>query len=124
MRTAWSTAPRPSASRRSCSPSRCARRCGRPPQPSGPTGTSVDLASPATPEAVFWAVEAARPQLARTGGHVLAASNGDHGVVPAQPDGSAPGMQPESERAARAEPRGDTQDATASGSAEPAGARP
>ena len=26
----------------------------------GPEGTSVDLAGPATPEAVFWAVEAAR----------------------------------------------------------------
>ena len=26
----------------------------------GPAGTSVDLASPATPEAVFWAVEQAR----------------------------------------------------------------
>ncbi|MGW5239035.1 xanthine dehydrogenase molybdopterin binding subunit [Monashia sp. NPDC004114] len=28
----------------------------------GPEGTSVDLASPATPEAVYWAVEAARSQ--------------------------------------------------------------
>jgi xanthine dehydrogenase large subunit len=26
----------------------------------GPEGTSVDLASPATPEAVFWALDAAR----------------------------------------------------------------
>jgi xanthine dehydrogenase large subunit len=26
----------------------------------GPPGTSVELASPATPEAVFWAVERAR----------------------------------------------------------------
>ena len=26
----------------------------------GPAGTSVDLASPATPEAVFWAAERAR----------------------------------------------------------------
>ncbi len=93
----------------------------------GPTGTSVDLASPATPEAVFWAVEAARAAAtcATHDGAVLAASNGDHGVVPAQPDGSAPAMQPESERAARAEPpQGDTQDAPSSGSTEPAGARP
>ena len=26
----------------------------------GPTGVSVDLASPATPEAVFWAIEGVR----------------------------------------------------------------
>jgi xanthine dehydrogenase large subunit len=26
----------------------------------GPPGTSVDLASPATPEAVYWALDAAR----------------------------------------------------------------
>jgi xanthine dehydrogenase large subunit len=26
----------------------------------GPAGTSVDLASPATPEAVYWALDAAR----------------------------------------------------------------
>lgn len=37
----------------------------------GPPGISVDLPSPATPEAVFWAVQAARarsPELAATGG--------------------------------------------------------
>ncbi|NLZ97846.1 MAG: hypothetical protein GX920_03355, partial [Micrococcus sp.] len=28
----------------------------------GPTGTSVDLASPATPEAVFWAIETVREE--------------------------------------------------------------
>ncbi len=27
----------------------------------GPPGTSVDLASPATPEAVYWAIDKARP---------------------------------------------------------------
>ncbi len=54
----------------------------------GPAGTSVDLASPATPEAVFWAVEAAR---AAEGAHVR-----DGGSAPPQPDG--PPIRPESER--------------------------
>lgn len=35
----------------------------------GPAGISVELASPATPEAVYWAVEAARASGARQGGH-------------------------------------------------------
>ncbi|WP_369203201.1 xanthine dehydrogenase molybdopterin binding subunit [Streptomyces sp. PU-14G] len=35
----------------------------------GPAGVSVELASPATPEAVFWAIEAARGGDARRGGH-------------------------------------------------------
>ncbi|MEU2233364.1 xanthine dehydrogenase molybdopterin binding subunit [Streptomyces vietnamensis] len=36
----------------------------------GPGGTSVELASPATPEAVYWAIEAARDR-ARTGAEAL-----------------------------------------------------
>ncbi|MGW0251368.1 xanthine dehydrogenase molybdopterin binding subunit [Nocardia goodfellowii] len=49
----------------------------------GPAGTSVDLGSPATPEAVYWAIEAARGN-AGTGhgltvGHVLANGNGHGG---------------------------------------------
>lgn len=35
----------------------------------GPAGVSVELASPATPEAVYWAVEAARAGGARPGAH-------------------------------------------------------
>ncbi|MET9958297.1 xanthine dehydrogenase molybdopterin binding subunit [Streptomyces sp. NPDC006326] len=35
----------------------------------GPAGVSVELASPATPEAVYWAVEAARKAGAQRGGH-------------------------------------------------------
>ncbi|MCW2791797.1 MAG: xanthine dehydrogenase molybdopterin binding subunit [Nocardioides sp.] len=60
----------------------------------GPTGTSVDLASPATPEAVFWAVEHAR-----RGGqdHVVV---GLPGLVPDPPDASAPALHPRSERLA------------------------
>jgi xanthine dehydrogenase large subunit len=54
----------------------------------GPAGTTVDLASPATPEAVYWAVEAAR---AAEGAHVHAG-----GSAPPQPSG--PPIQPESER--------------------------
>ncbi|MER6068203.1 xanthine dehydrogenase molybdopterin binding subunit [Streptomyces sp. NPDC001817] len=35
----------------------------------GPSGVSVDLASPATPEAVYWAIQAARRDDASHGGH-------------------------------------------------------
>ncbi|TPG14958.1 xanthine dehydrogenase molybdopterin binding subunit [Pedococcus bigeumensis] len=63
----------------------------------GPTGTSVDLASPATPEAVYWAVEEAR------GGaeppHMTAMVEGAPGVVPDQPHADAAPLQPRSERA-------------------------
>jgi xanthine dehydrogenase large subunit len=63
----------------------------------GPAGTSVDLASPATPEAVFWAVEEAR------GGaeppHMTPMVEGAPGVVPDQPSEEAPQMHPRSERA-------------------------
>ena len=61
----------------------------------GPAGTSVDLASPATPEAVYWAVERAR-------------SSGSHHVVEGLPglapdhDPSAPALHPRSEQAAHA----------------------
>ncbi len=55
--------------------------------------TSVDLASPATPEAVYWAVEQARHELAR--GHV---DEGGLGVEPEQPDPNAPPIRPYSER--------------------------
>jgi xanthine dehydrogenase large subunit len=57
----------------------------------GPAGTSVDLASPATPEAVFWAVERARRAEAA---HV---DGGAPGVRPDQPDDGAPAMRPYSE---------------------------
>lgn len=61
----------------------------------GPAGTSVDLASPATPEAVFWAVERARGSRAD---HVV---QGIPGVVPDRPDPAAPPLHPRSEQAAR-----------------------
>jgi xanthine dehydrogenase large subunit len=59
----------------------------------GPAGVSIDLASPATPEAVFWAVEQAR----RGGvhGHL---DEGGSGVEPDQPDPQAPPVRPRSER--------------------------
>lgn len=59
----------------------------------GPAGTSVDLASPATPEAVFWALEQARA--AHSNGHV---AEGFPGRVPAQPGPEARPMRPNSER--------------------------
>ena len=59
----------------------------------GPAGVSVDLASPATPEAVFWAVERARRA---EGPHV---AEGCPGVRPEQPAADAPVLQPRSERA-------------------------
>jgi xanthine dehydrogenase large subunit len=59
----------------------------------GPAGTSVDLASPATPEAVFWAVEQARGSAQQ--GHV---DVGAPGSEPDQPGPQAPHMEPFSER--------------------------
>jgi xanthine dehydrogenase large subunit len=61
----------------------------------GPAGTSVDLASPATPEAVYWAIEAARS--GRTD-HVV---EGYPGRIPDQPGADAHRLHPRSERAAR-----------------------
>ncbi|WKX69341.1 xanthine dehydrogenase molybdopterin binding subunit [Streptomyces sp. XD-27] len=45
----------------------------------GPSGVSVDLASPATPEAVYWAIQAARQSDASKNGHALngSAVNGE-----------------------------------------------
>jgi xanthine dehydrogenase large subunit len=63
----------------------------------GPAGTSVDLASPATPEAVYWAVEQAREHAAHghaAHGHV---SEGGNGAVPPQPRDGHP-MKPRSEQ--------------------------
>lgn len=69
----------------------------------GPAGVSVDLASPATPEAVYWAIEAVRSAPDAVGGAAPQASASGsclaEGVAetPAQPDGPPP--HPESERA-------------------------
>jgi xanthine dehydrogenase large subunit len=62
----------------------------------GPPGTSVDLASPATPEAVWWALERARhrPEQGRP-------KEGAPGVVPDQPDDDDRPLRPHSELAAR-----------------------
>jgi len=66
----------------------------------GPDGTSVDLASPATPEAVWWALtEAAQahqlgPEHAPEHGHV---SDGTNGAHPEPSDPAAPERHPESE---------------------------
>ena len=70
----------------------------------GPPGTSVDLASPATPEAVYWAVEQARAAPAThhdEHGHV---DEGSPGHRPEQPAAGAPPIRPESERVNHAEP--------------------
>ncbi|MEP7330876.1 MAG: xanthine dehydrogenase molybdopterin binding subunit [Terracoccus sp.] len=61
----------------------------------GPAGTSVDLASPATPEAVYWAVESARSEAAAS--H-RATPEGGTGAVPDQPGPSAHAMHPRSEQ--------------------------
>jgi xanthine dehydrogenase large subunit len=53
----------------------------------------VDLASPATPEAVYWAIEQARR--GATHGHL---DEGGPGVEPEQPDPAAPPVRPYSER--------------------------
>ncbi len=65
----------------------------------GPHGTSVDLPSPATPEAVYWALEQARR--ASEHGHV---TDGLPGVVPQQPDTDAYPMHPRSEAYERPAP--------------------
>jgi xanthine dehydrogenase large subunit len=62
----------------------------------GPPGTSVDLASPATPEAVYWALEQARRT--PTDDHLR---RGLPGLVPDQPDPGDDGLLPRSERASR-----------------------
>ena len=59
----------------------------------GPAGTSVDLPSPATPEAVYWALERARSS------HEDHVVEGSPGVAPDQPDPSAPPLHPRSEQA-------------------------
>ncbi|MFW5468921.1 xanthine dehydrogenase molybdopterin binding subunit [Knoellia sp. CPCC 206435] len=56
----------------------------------GPEGTSVDLASPATPEAVFWALQEARA------GHDAEVEAGA-GPTPPEADPAAPIRRPESE---------------------------
>jgi xanthine dehydrogenase large subunit len=65
----------------------------------GQPGASIDLASPATPEAVYWAIEDARS--GRADGHVV---EGLPGRVPDQPGADAHRLSPLSERVARAVP--------------------
>ena len=60
----------------------------------GPPGTSVDLPSPATPEAVYWALERARTTPAQD--HVVA---GGAGIEPPQPGPGAQPLRPRSEQA-------------------------
>ena len=70
----------------------------------GPAGTSVDLASPATPEAVWWALSQARAATpsgpsgrgTATSGHV---EEGKPGLRPPEPEPDAPVRLPESEAA-------------------------
>ena len=68
----------------------------------GPPGAAVHLASPATPEAVYWAIEAARAQTADEPAAVRAAhaglTPGGDGVEPDQPPADAPDLHPASER--------------------------
>lgn len=61
----------------------------------GPEGTSVDLPSPATPEAVFWALQEARSAHGAVTGDVLPGA----GRRPPGPDPDAPQRRPESETA-------------------------
>ncbi len=69
----------------------------------GPAGTSVDLPSPATPEAVYWALELARrpEEPADEAAHLVA---GAPGVVPDQPEADAPRLHPRSESVAARSP--------------------
>jgi len=70
----------------------------------GSAGTSVDLASPATPEAVYWALERARRGTGNDpveGGPV---DGGGPGVEPEQPGPGADPLRPASERAQKPVP--------------------
>ena len=68
----------------------------------GPPGITVDLASPATPEAVYWALGAARRT--PTGGAAADRSDGIvvglPGLLPDQPPRDAEPLHPRSERLA------------------------
>jgi xanthine dehydrogenase large subunit len=67
----------------------------------GPAGTQVDLASPATPEAVFWAVQQARG--AGQPPHTLAVVRGGRqgvGVAPERADPDGHPLRPHSEQVA------------------------
>ena len=80
----------------------------------GPPGTSVDLASPATPEAVWWALERARAEHGDAHpGPAHAATRGQHdqhdqhghveegaGPAPERPGPQAPPLRPRSEQVA------------------------
>ncbi len=68
----------------------------------GPPGTSVDLASPATPEQVYWAIERARR--APRADHV---TQGAPGVEPDQPAADAPPLHPRSEQLSHPVPAGE-----------------
>jgi xanthine dehydrogenase large subunit len=77
----------------------------------GPYGTAVHLATPATPEAVWWAIESARSQSAgdsdteRAGRIGVVLGHGGPSRLadkePDQPDTGAPPLAPESERLAK-----------------------
>jgi xanthine dehydrogenase large subunit len=64
----------------------------------GPPGTSVDLASPATPEAVYWALDAARGAPSATPSRTAVDGAARPGRPPT-PDPEAPTRRPESEAA-------------------------
>jgi xanthine dehydrogenase large subunit len=84
----------------------------------GPAGTAVHLASPATPEAVWWALSSARSAAGSAAGSTAGPAAGDGvaaraalagvdlgtepGPEPGSRDPEAPLMRPETERDARA----------------------
>ena len=92
-RTVRSTAPRRSGNRPSCSPSPC-EALRQAAAAFGPPGVSIDLASPATPEAVYWAIELARSALSGSDTTMLHAAelapgNGSPGAPALSGDGLA-----------------------------------
>ena len=73
----------------------------------GPDGAAVHLATPATPEAVWWAIESARsqspgdPEFRRAEHALVTAEPGVRDAAqPDQPDADAPPLEPETERLA------------------------
>ncbi len=66
----------------------------------GEPGSAVNLASPATPEAVFWALQRARGRV--PGDRCADVREGWPGRVPPEPSPGAPPLRPDSEEAQRA----------------------
>jgi xanthine dehydrogenase large subunit len=88
----------------------------------GPSGTSVELASPATPEAVYWAVEAARTQSPDADGAARAEAAGMTAGSRQQATPASNGVPTPHETAGLSEPAQSSEPAESSEASESVGA--